>query len=243
MVVELAHELNQPLGAIVNFANGTAARLRQSGAAPELTDAVARIAQEGMRAAEIIRRVREFVKPGGIVRQPIDLNGVLREATLLIESEACRDGIPLLLELDPTLPPVPADRIQVEQVILNLIRNALEAMRAGGGDAHELVVQTRMRPPAEVELCIRDTGIGVRPDEAEHLFKAFYPTKPAGLGMGLAISRTIVEAYGGRLWAETNPGRGMTFGFYLPTHGVTQNPDEPTSAPAARDGAVRGYRP
>lgn len=233
MVVELAHELNQPLGAIVNFANGTKARLKQLGTDPELTDAVGRIADEGLRAAEIIRRVREFVRPGGTVRLPVDLNGVVREAALLIESEARGAGIPLQLRLDPMLPMVPADRIQLEQVILNLFRNAIEAMSASDACPHELLVQTQLRSADEIELSVRDTGVGVAPEAAERIFEAFFTTKPGGLGMGLSISRTIIEAYGGRLWAKANADRGMTFGFNLPTHGVNQSAATETRAKAS----------
>jgi signal transduction histidine kinase len=219
MVAELAHELNQPLGAIVNFANGAVTRLRQNGAAPELVDAVARIAAEGMRAAEIIRRVREFVRPGGTAREPVDLNGLVREAALLVEADR-REQIALHLQLDPALPAVPVDRIQVEQVILNLLRNAIESMLSSSGDAHELVVQTVARGDREVEVRVRDTGAGVAPGVAERIFDAFFTTKPGGLGMGLSISRSIVEAYGGGLWAQANADRGMTFSFTLPTSEV-----------------------
>lgn len=219
MVAELAHELNQPLGAIVNFANGTSARLRQSGADPALADAVTRIATEGMRAAEIIRRVREFVRPGGVPTECVDLNGLVREAALLIESEAQREQIPIRLRLDPTLPAVRLDRIHVEQVLLNLFRNAIDAMRESPADDHELLVQTLVTVGDGVEVRVRDTGVGVPGGATDRIFDAFFTTKPGGLGMGLSISRSIIEAYGGRLWASGNPDRGMTFAFSLPDSG------------------------
>jgi PAS domain S-box-containing protein len=216
MVAELAHELNQPLGAIVNFANGTSARLRQNGADPEIADAVAHIATEGMRAAEIIRRVREFVRPGGIPTERVDLNAVVRDAARLIESDAQRHQIPVHLRLDPTLPPIRLDRIHVEQVLLNLLRNAIDAMRAAPAPDHELIVQTLAATGDGVEVRVRDTGSGVADGAGDRIFDAFFTTKPGGLGMGLSISRSIVEAYGGRLWASDNADRGMTFAFSLP---------------------------
>lgn len=217
MVAELAHELNQPLGAIVNFANGTGQRLRRSGADPELSDAVALIAAEGMRAAEIIRRVRDFVRPGGVQREIVDPNLLVREAAHLIEEDARRHQILLRLQLDPAVPAISLDLIQVEQVILNLLRNAIEAMGAAPGRDHELVVQTVPTAHDGVEVRVRDTGDGVPPGATDRIFDAFFTTKPGGLGMGLAISRSIVEANGGRLWASGNADRGMTFAFSLPT--------------------------
>jgi two-component system, LuxR family, sensor kinase FixL len=229
MVAELAHELNQPLGAIVNFANGTSARLRQSRADPEIADAVARIATEGMRAAEIIRRVREFVRPGGVPTERVDLNALVRDAVRLLESDAQRQHIPVRLGLDPGLPSIRVDRIHVEQVLLNLLRNALDAMRAAPAADHELSVLTVAGGGDGVEVRVRDTGTGVPSEAGERIFDAFFTTKPGGLGMGLSISRSIVEAYGGRLWASSNPDRGMTFAFSLPDGG---DPPERHPAPA-----------
>lgn len=216
MVAELAHELNQPLGAIVNFANGTSARLRRSGADPAVAEAVARIAAEGMRAAEILRRVREFVRPGGVPTEQVDLNGLVKESAQLIESDAQRHRIPLRLRLDPALPTVRLDRIHVEQVLLNLLRNAIDAMRAAPERDHELVVQTVARVGAGVEVHVRDTGVGLPGGASDRIFDAFFTTKPGGLGMGLSISRSIVEAYGGRLWASGNADRGATVAFSFP---------------------------
>jgi len=223
MVAELAHELNQPLGAIVNFANGTSARLRQSGADPAVADAVGRIAAEGMRAAEILRRVREFVRPGGVPTEQVDLNGLVRESTQLIESDAQRHRIPVRLRLDPALPAVRLDRIHVEQVLLNLLRNAIDAMRASPGRDHELVVQTACAGDG-VEVHVRDTGVGLPDGASDRIFDAFFTTKPGGLGMGLSISRSIVEAYGGRLWARGNADCGATFAFSLPDVEIGPHP-------------------
>jgi len=216
MAAALAHEINQPLGAVVNYANGISVRLREGGLAmDDLQEAVTQIAAEGLRAGEIIRRVREFLRQGD-TREPADVNRVVRDAVHLIEPDARRSLIPIHLVLDPGLPLMDIDRIQVEQVILNLLRNGLEAMAEAGAAGHELIVRTAGPTTDTVEVSVRDTGIGVPPAARERIFDPFFTTKTGGLGMGLSISRSIVDAHGGRLWATANPDRGMTFGFTLP---------------------------
>ncbi len=217
MAAALAHELNQPLGAIVNYANGIGVRLRDGGLArDDLQEAVTRIAAEGLRAGEIIRRSRDFVRQSVSNREPADVNGVVRDATQLIGLDAHGIGIPIQLMLDPQLPLVKMDRIQVEQVILNLLRNGLDAMTEAPAGYHELLVQTRGQSENTVEVSVRDTGVGMSPATRERIFDPFFTTKVGGLGMGLSISRSIIEAHGGRLWATRNPDRGMTFSFTLP---------------------------
>lgn len=218
MAAQLAHELNQPLGAIVNFANAVATILRDRGIDPELADAVKRIAAEGLRAGEVIRRVREFVRRSAGPRSATEVNHLAREATLLVEGDARRHDIAVRFDLDASLPAVRLDGIQIEQVILNLLRNAIEAMAAG--NERDLLVRTRVAADGSVELSVRDTGVGLDGAEAERIFEAFYTTKSGGLGMGLSISRSIVEAHGGRLWSESNEGRGSTFTLSLPASAV-----------------------
>lgn len=215
MAAELAHELNQPLGAIVNFANGTLLRLRARGIDPEIENAVTQIADEGMRAGEIIRRMREFVRQGTSRREASDLNHLVRQAAYLIEPDARGRGIPLCLALADELPPISVDRIQVEQVVLNLLRNAIDAIDADPRGNDEVLLQTAQDGGA-LTVTVRDTGIGAPPQAGGRIFEAFFTTKHGGLGMGLSISRSIVEAHGGRLWAADNPDRGMTFSFSLP---------------------------
>ncbi|MFN8645000.1 MAG: ATP-binding protein [Candidatus Binatia bacterium] len=215
MVAELAHELNQPLGAIVNFANGSSARLRQTDADPAIVDAVACIASEGLRAAEILRRVREFVRPGGVPTVDVDPNAVVREAVHLVAGEAARHEIQVTLRLAAGLAPMLLDRIHVEQVLLNLLQNAIDAIREAPPGQHALVVETAACGGGEVEVRVSDSGVGIADAAAERIFEAFYTTKAGGLGMGLSISRSIVEAHGGRLWARRNAERGMTFAFTL----------------------------
>ena len=217
MAAALAHELNQPLGAIVNYANGIGVRLRDGGLAPDdLREAVTQIATEGLRAGEIIRRARDFVRQSDANREPADVNRLVCDAVHLIEPDASRSVIPIHLALDPKLPMVAIDRIQVEQVVLNLLRNGLEAMAEADSHHHELIVRTSGQTADTVEVSVRDTGVGVSPATHARIFDAFFTTKAGGLGMGLSISRSIIEAHGGRLWATGNPDRGMTFGFTLP---------------------------
>jgi len=216
MAAELAHELNQPLGAIVNFANGTLVRLRAHGVDPEISRAVEQIADEGLRAGEIIRGVREFVRQGATRREPADVNHLVRQAAHLLEADARAHGIPIRLALDDRLPTVHVDRIQVEQVVLNLLRNAIEAIVAERHGDDEVSVRTSRNGADAIEVAVRDTGIGLPAEDAKRIFDAFFTTKHGGLGMGLSISRSIVEAHGGRLWAADNRDRGMTFTFSLP---------------------------
>ncbi|MDX2170620.1 MAG: ATP-binding protein [Deltaproteobacteria bacterium] len=216
LLAELAHALNQPLGAIVNFANGTAARLRASGADAALVAAVAEIAGEGMRAAEIVRRVRDSVCTGSDPTDGVDLNALVRESAQRIASDAATAAIPVNLRLDPAVPPLTVDRAHLEQVLLNLLRNAMDAMRAAPRPDHALWLETVARADQAVEIRVRDTGIGVPREATQRIFDPFFTTKPAGLGLGLPVSRSIVEAHGGRLWATGNPDGGMTFAFTLP---------------------------
>ena len=215
MAAELAHELNQPLGAIVNFANGTLVRLRARGIDPEIERAVSQIAGQGLRAGEIIRRIRDFVRQGDSRREQSDVNHLVRQAAYLVEPDMRSRGIPLRLSLHPALPPVEVDRIQFEQVVLNLLRNAIEAVIADHHADAEVLVQTS-RADGVIAVMVRDTGVGLPPAAGARIFDAFFTTKRGGLGMGLSISRSIVEAHGGRLWAADNPDRGMTFTFNLP---------------------------
>jgi signal transduction histidine kinase len=215
MAAQIAHEVNQPLSAIVNFASGLRRRLLYRGADPEIVDAVSHIADEGLRAGEILRRVRNFLRPSADAREVVDVNRLVREAVALAELDARQNHIEVSVDLDASLGMVLVDPIQIEQVILNLLRNAIEAMAACPGGDHQLSVQT---VPAgdQVEVHVRDTGVGVDPDAAGRIFDAFFTTKPLGLGMGLSVSRSIVEAHAGRLWSSVNSDRGMTFTVALP---------------------------
>jgi PAS domain S-box-containing protein len=216
MTTTLAHELNQPLAAIVNYAQGSIRRVRAGGIKEdELLGALERIAALGSQAGEIIRRLRDFLRKGKPLRERVDINHVVREAADLANLEARRKDVTLRLELSDGLPPVLADPIQIEQVVLNLVHNAIEAIDQGQCPRREVIVQTAPDPKNGVEVIVRDTGPGFAVEDAERLFDTFYTTKATGLGMGLSISRSIIDAHGERLEAMPGAG-GAVFRFALP---------------------------
>src|SRR5262245_57050665 len=217
MAAQLASELNQPLAAVVNFARGLARRL----SCPELDVASAQrvteqISREAVRAAEVVQRLRAFLRKDAPRRELCDARDVVREAARLIDDEARRAGVALHLDLDPHDAKVEIDTIQVEQVILNLLRNALEAMDERSPGPHSIVVQTVTTSDGGVEVRVRDNGPGLPVDDVQKLFEAFFTTKEKSLGMGLSISQKIVEAQGGALWGAANREGGATFAFTLP---------------------------
>ncbi|HSP98946.1 MAG TPA: PAS domain S-box protein [Candidatus Dormibacteraeota bacterium] len=216
LAAELAHEINQPLGAIANYANGLAERLRKGQIDPAaMLAAAAHIGAQALRAGTVLQRLRAFVRKDTPPQELVDLNQLVESAAALVEPEARRQGISLALQLGRGLPPVRADAIQIEQVIVNLLRNGLEAIADSGGGRGELTVTTR-GGAGEVEVRVHDSGGGVPAAARERLFEPFFTTKPEGLGMGLSISRSIVEAHGGRIWVDPTDGTGATFSFTLP---------------------------
>jgi len=218
MVAEIAHEINQPLASIVNFANGLAMRLERGVEDVEaLRTAAAHIASEALRASDIIHRLRDFLHRGEVQRQCCDANDLVRDALRLIEPELRQDTVALTLELAPAPLHVEVDRVQIAQVVLNLVRNAFEAMQAGNGGRREVRVGTARDTDSTVVVSIRDSGVGLPPTQETRIFDAFFTTKERGLGLGLSISRSIIEAHGGRLWAQANPERGTTVAFVLPS--------------------------
>jgi PAS domain S-box-containing protein len=217
MAAQLAHEINQPLAAVVNFARGLARRL----SCPELDVASAQrvtdqISREALRAAEVVQRLRAFLRKDAPKRELCDARDVVREAARLIDDEARRAGVALHLDLDPHDAKVEIDTIQVEQVVLNLLRNALEAMDERSRGPRSIVVQTVTTSNGGVEVRVRDNGPGLPVDDVQRLFEAFFTTKEKSLGMGLSISQKIVEAQGGALWGTANRDGGATFAFTLP---------------------------
>ncbi len=229
MASALAHELNQPLTATasaVRAAQRLLACLPSEGAAPEeIHEALTLAAEQALRAGQIVRRLREFVARDGEVDTRLeDLAKLTEEAGALALVGARERGIHVEFRFDPPLPHVLVDRVQIQHVLLNLIRNAVEAMTQDetGDDGapprrRELRVTAASARPDRVELGVFDTGPGIAPEVAGRLFSSFVSTKPGGMGMGLSICRSIVEAHGGRLWAEPNPGGGAVFRFTLPT--------------------------
>lgn len=217
MASTMAHELNQPLTAIVNYAQACVRRLRERAASPgELLPTLERIIAQGERSGEIIRRMREFARRSEPRHKPADINRVVREAVELARVEAQRTDINLHVTLGENLPPVLLDAVEIEQVALNLVRNAIEAIDLAHSPEREIAIRTSVDPQGNVEVAVRDTGPGLPAEGAEHLFEAFYTTKPEGMGIGLSISRSIVEEHGGSLRALRNPGGGATFSFTVP---------------------------
>jgi C4-dicarboxylate-specific signal transduction histidine kinase len=217
MATSLAHELNQPLTVISGCAQFCINALRSGAGTPEkLLDAMEQSAEQAGRANKIVRRVRGFVHKEEPERWPVDVNEVISGIADLLRSDAREHGAEVVLDLARSVPPVVADPIQIQQVVLNLAHNGVEAMNDGDPAMRQLCIQTRAPRNGVVEIAVCDRGRGVPAETLEHVFDPFFTTKPQGLGMGLSISRTIVEAHGGRLWASSGAEDGTVFRFTLP---------------------------
>lgn len=217
MATGLAHEINQPLGAIANYAEGCLARLQsgESGHA-ELRTALERISASALRAGEILRRIRQFVRRQEHQCVRVSIGQLIGDVAQLCRPEAERLNVAVRLDTTGQLPEVWADPIQIQQVLVNLIRNGFQALEAQAGDERRLAVTASVNRNHEIEVAVVDSGEGFSPRDAESIFEPFYTTRPDGLGMGLAISRSIVENHGGRLWAESAGNHGATLHFTLP---------------------------
>jgi PAS domain S-box-containing protein len=218
LAASLAHEIKQPIAAAVTNARTCARWLqRDQPDIAEACEAASRVVKDTMRASEIIDRVRSLYRRDTPQRELVDLNEIVREMMILLQDEANRYSIPIRGELTQGLPKVMADRVQLQQVLMNLMLNGIEAMKDTGGD---LTVTSKSTEDGQLIVSISDSGIGL-PHHPDRIFEAFFTTKSQGTGMGLSISRTIVESHGGRLWASTNTGRGATFHFSLPIQAKT----------------------
>jgi signal transduction histidine kinase len=218
LTASLAHELNQPLTAILSNAQA-ALRILPSDKADlaDIRDILGDIVEDDKRAGEVIHRLRGFLKKSNLELATLDIGDLVSQVARLVSSDAILRNVSIRLELAPGLPPVCGDRVQLQQVVLNLLMNGLDAMRESGEGERTLVLRTlRTDPPATVVVAVEDSGLGIDKADLEHVFHAFYTTKPEGLGMGLAIARSIVEAHGGRLEVRNNPERGATFSLTLP---------------------------
>jgi C4-dicarboxylate-specific signal transduction histidine kinase len=217
LTASIAHEVNQPLAAVVT--NGNAC-LRWLAADPpnfdEAREAIRRIIRDGNRASDVIARIRTLLKKGEPVARRLDCNLVLREIVALTQSEMAQRGTSLQTDLAANLPAVTGDRVQLQQVLLNLVMNALDAMSTLSDRPRVVRIRTAKTEPNSILVAVEDSGVGLDPKQMARLFDAFYTTKAEGLGMGLSISRSIVEAHGGKLWATPNTGHGATFQFTLP---------------------------
>jgi PAS domain S-box-containing protein len=213
MAASLAHEIKQPIAAAITSANSCIEWLAHE--PPNLDRAraaAARIDKYGNRAAEVIDRIRSLYKKSPPQRELVDMNGIIQEMLTLLKGEANRYPIAMRTELAAELPEIRADRVQLQQVFMNLMLNAIEAMKDSGG---ELTVESVLQD-GQLQFSVSDTGVGLPMEKMDQIFSAFFTTKPQGSGMGLSISRSIVESHGGRLWATANDGRGATFHFTLP---------------------------
>jgi two-component system, LuxR family, sensor kinase FixL len=217
LAASLAHELNQPLTAILS--NAEAAQHFLDASLPDLEEvraSLADIVDDDHRASEVIRRLRGLLQKGELERLPLDLNQTIREVVRLVHSDVIIRQVALTLALDPALPPVCGDRVQLQQVVLNLMLNGLEAMTDTGLDERALIVCTKRPDAHTVQVEVQDSDSGLAEVNMDRIFEPFYTTKPADMGMGLLICRSIIEAHGGRLWVANNLARGATFYFTLP---------------------------
>ena len=217
LTASLAHEVNQPIAAAVTNANTCLRWLaRDHPDVEEARAAAMRIVKDGTRAAEIVKRIRLLFKKSAPQREPVDVDEAIREMIVLLRSEATRYNITVRMELAADLPAIMGDRVQLQQVLMNLIVNSIDAMKEVDG-ARELAVKSQRTQKEEVLVSVSDTGVGLPPQQADQVFNAFFTTKPHGTGMGLRISRSIVESHGGLLWVADSPPRGASFHFALPT--------------------------
>ena len=216
LAATLAHELSQPMTAIMSNAQAATRFLdRSSPDLDEVREILREIAEEDARAGEVIRRMRTLVKKERASFQPLNLNEILHEVVWLLRNDAMIRKVGIELQLDPYLPAVGGDRIQLQQVVMNLLLNAFDAIAESSSENRTVLVETSQHD-AEIQVTVRDCGAGITPETLEHLFQPFNSSKRNGLGMGLSISRSIVGLHGGRLWGDNNSGPGATFSFTLP---------------------------
>ena len=215
LTASIAHEINQPLTAVITSAGAGLQWL--SAEPPNLTEVrrtLDRIARDGQRASDVIARIRALARRAPVKMDPLDINDAIREVIALMQAEITHSRVALDMKLVDPVPPIRGDRVQLQQVILNLILNAVEAM--GDAERRELALETREDGGAKLVVSVRDSGPGLDPATVDRLFQACYSTKPGGMGMGLSICRPIIEAHQGKIWARANPERGSTFEFALP---------------------------
>jgi signal transduction histidine kinase len=220
LTASIAHEVNQPLAAAV--ANGQASLRLLDGEPPDLASAcrsLERVVHDGCRASDVVRRVRALAKKSYMETVRLDLNQVVNEAIRLVERKLIEHGVLLKTELAPALPEILGDRVQLQQVVINLFMNGIEAMEPITDRTGELLIRSGSDDTGHVVLSVTDNGIGISTENANRLFNAFFTTKSSGLGMGLSVCRSIMEAHGGRMSALSNEGRpGATFRLVLPLH-------------------------
>ncbi len=239
MASSLAHELNQPLSAIANYCMGSVNRIRSGDYRREdLLAAMEKASAQAERAGKIIRRTREFVKKSAPMLAPVALADIVEEAIDFAGIEARKAAVTIRVAFPPDLPPVFADRIMIEQVVLNLVKNGIESMQQTQADERVLSVTARLDDGSMVEVAVADRGCGMTAEQAERIFVPFYTTKSEGMGMGLNICRSIIEYHDGHLWVQPNPQGGSVFRFTLPIRSECEAPQSsPDLAPRAGEGS------
>jgi C4-dicarboxylate-specific signal transduction histidine kinase len=219
LAASIAHEVNQPLAAVVT--SGNAGLTWLAGAAPNLEEArvcLERIIRDGKRAADVIARIRALLSQTEMSKERLDINEAIQEVAALAQAELRRNAVALRMDLTADLPPILGDRVQLQQVMLNLIMNGIEAMSMVMDRPAELMITTQRHEADAVRVRVADCGAGIDSERMKRIFDRFYTTKVGGLGMGLSISRSIIEAHGGRLWATQNAGPGAMLQFTLPIY-------------------------
>jgi C4-dicarboxylate-specific signal transduction histidine kinase len=220
LTASISHEVNQPIAAVVTNGQVCLRLLDLDMPRPnDVRNTVERMVRDANRASEVIQRIRALAKRTEPQMVSLDINDVIREAIQLVQREVLSNGVSLRRELAPVLPHVLGDRVQLQQVIINLLMNGVEAMAAITDRPRELVARSKLHDEGQVLVAVLDSGIGIDSKTAEQLFTAFFTTKPSGMGMGLSISRSIIRAHGGRLWASPNPDHGAAFQFTVPING------------------------
>jgi PAS domain S-box-containing protein len=223
LTASLAHEINQPITAAATDARTCLRWLaREQPDMGEAREAAARMVNAVTRAADIVSRLRQLFKKGTPQTSLVDVSEVIQEMVVLLRSEAYRHSVSIVTELSENLPRVVADRVQLQQILMNLMLNGIEAMQDTNSE-RQLTIRSMLAESGQLQISVTDTGVGISPEQADQIFNAFFSTKAQGTGMGLSISRSIVESHGGRLWATSNSGRGATFSFTLQTAGTQES--------------------
>ena len=219
LTASIAHEVNQPLSGVVS--NASACLRWLAGDTPnveEAREAARHVVRDGKRAGEVIARVRAMTKRTDASREKLDLNAIIREVLGLVGDEAKKNTVMIRTGFADDVFPVLGDRVQLQQVVLNLVMNGIEAMSSVADRRRDLAITTRNLNSDQVQVTVQDSGKGLDPDTMPKIFNPFFTTKPSGMGMGLSISRSILQAHGGRLWAAANDGPGTSFHFTLPRY-------------------------
>jgi C4-dicarboxylate-specific signal transduction histidine kinase len=222
LTASISHEVNQPIASVVLNGQVCLRLLKLETPRPDdVRNTVERIVKDANRASEVIQRIRALAKRTEPQMISLDINDVIREAALLVQREVLSHGVSMRTELAPVLPPVLGDRVQLQQVVINLLMNGVEAMASITDRRREILVRSQLHDEGQVLVAVLDSGIGIDSETAEKLFTAFFTTKPSGMGMGLSISRSIIRAHGGRLWVSPNADHGAAFQFTVPITGHT----------------------